>query len=186
MYPVNFPNKNGESEKIGGLMKIEMGESLMRSWLRHVQGCQLAELNWKPSSTWVIRDQQKLMDKANAHFSSKLGYEIFGGTKLASQLLCQAEIDVLGIKSDSLGKIEKVFAVDVAFHEAGLNYRGNSNSLAKVLKKMVRSAMVAVILPENTSSFGICVPNCWTIDIRSSERRVGASFQVFQFELGSI
>lgn len=123
-------------------MKIEMGESLMRSWLRHIQYCQLAELNWKPSDTWPIRDQQKLMDAANSYFKSKIGTDIFGGTKSSSQLLCQSEIDVLGIKFGSKGMIEKAFAVDIAFHEAGLNYRGNSDTLTRVLKKLVRSAMV--------------------------------------------
>jgi len=30
-------------------MKIEMGESLLYSWLRHVKECQIAQTNWKVS-----------------------------------------------------------------------------------------------------------------------------------------
>ena len=42
-------------------MKIEMGESLVRTWVRHYRGCQFAELNWKPSPTWdaMIRPEHE-------------------------------------------------------------------------------------------------------------------------------
>jgi len=30
-------------------MKIEMGESLMLSWLKHAKSCKITQLNWKPS-----------------------------------------------------------------------------------------------------------------------------------------
>lgn len=33
-------------------MKIEMGESLCASWLRHVKGCQIVQTNWSNSPTW--------------------------------------------------------------------------------------------------------------------------------------
>ena len=33
-------------------MKLEMGESLFYSWLRHVKGCQIVQTNWKISSSW--------------------------------------------------------------------------------------------------------------------------------------
>jgi hypothetical protein len=36
----------------GGRMKIEIGESLFLSWLRHVKGCQLVQTNWKSVSEW--------------------------------------------------------------------------------------------------------------------------------------
>lgn len=31
-------------------MKIEIGESLILSWLKHVNNCQIVQLNWKPST----------------------------------------------------------------------------------------------------------------------------------------
>lgn len=37
-------------------MKIEIGESLMISWLRHIKECQIAQTNWKPSPKWEIND----------------------------------------------------------------------------------------------------------------------------------
>ena len=103
-------------------MKIEVGESLMRSWLRHIQGCQFAELNWKPSSSWpVCSDVQPLMDAARDHFKSALAADIFG-TQTAYQLLKQGEIDVLGIRINPDGEVVRVCSVDMAFHEGGLNY----------------------------------------------------------------
>ena len=36
-------------------MKIEMGESLIYSWLRHEKLCQLVQTNWKVSPFWEGR-----------------------------------------------------------------------------------------------------------------------------------
>ena len=63
-------------------MKIEMGESLVRSWFRHSLGCQLAELNWKPSpeATWPqgdAGDLSNLFDEAKPFFNERLGYDFF-------------------------------------------------------------------------------------------------------------
>ena len=123
-------------------MKIEVGESLMRSWLRHVQGCQFAELNWKPSSSWpVCGDVQPLMVSARDHFKSGLGVEIFG-SQTAYQVLKQGEVDVLGIRLKPNGEMGKVYSVDMAFHEAGLNYGSVSETVNRVLKKLIRSIMI--------------------------------------------
>ena len=62
-------------------MKIEMGESLMLSWARHVKHCQIATLNWKPSRFWQSHNYDKLESLINdmkATFSS----DVFGNTGL--------------------------------------------------------------------------------------------------------
>ena len=41
-------------------MKIEMGESLFYSWLRHVKECQLVQTNWKVSPKWTLRHEEEL------------------------------------------------------------------------------------------------------------------------------
>lgn len=38
-------------------MKIEMGESLLLSWLRHIKECQLVQTNWKPSAKWEFKNK---------------------------------------------------------------------------------------------------------------------------------
>jgi hypothetical protein len=117
-------------------VKIEMGESLMRSWLRHVKGCQLAELNWKPSSGWEKSgDGQQRMDAARVFFQRALGITLFAEDATASQLLRQAEIDVLGVELGRGGDVEAVYAADVAYHENGLHYKDN---VGGILKKLVR------------------------------------------------
>ena len=122
-------------------MKIEVGESLMRSWLRHIEGCQFAELNWKPSSWPVCGDAQPLMNAARDHFNKALGVEIFGNQS-AYQVLRQGEIDVLGIRLKPNGEVVKVYSVDMVFHEGGLNYGGVTETLNRVLKKLIRSTMI--------------------------------------------
>lgn len=127
-------------------MKIEIGESLMLSWLRHIKNCQVVQLNWKPSRRWTIVDRDRevlddLMRKAAAHFSEELELDVFGKTTSCSQLMQQGEIDALGI-AISLDGNQRVFAIDSAFHENGLNYGSTSKTEARVVKKLVRTALL--------------------------------------------
>ena len=39
----------------GGNMKIEVGESLACSYLRHVKRCWIVQANWKASDDWEQR-----------------------------------------------------------------------------------------------------------------------------------
>ena len=41
-------------------MKIEMGESLMQSWLKHAKECKITQLNWKPSANWTTYNDQSI------------------------------------------------------------------------------------------------------------------------------
>ena len=103
-------------------MKIEMGESLFYSWLRHVKECQIVQSNWKPSPSWELHNEEKLQefkDSVDAFFSGKYDCAIFKTNKL-SQLLQQAELDALGVCESREGST--IYAIDVAFHEAGLSY----------------------------------------------------------------
>lgn len=122
-------------------MKIEMGESLFYSWLRHVKECQIVQTNWKVSSQWNLSnedDLKALMDELDAHYQEKHDYAIFKRNASLSQLLHQGECDVLGI-SIQQNKPE-YYAVDVAFHKGGLNYGSRHVTVMKVLKKCARTA----------------------------------------------
>ncbi len=117
-------------------MKIEMGESLMLSWAKHVQGCQIATLNWKPSNTWDFYNQEEvaqIMQKLKDGFTE----DIFKKSN-AKQVILQAELDVLGLKIEN-SVIKDVFAIDIAFHENGLLY---SDNMQKITSKMLRAALV--------------------------------------------
>ena len=52
-------------------MKIEMGESLFYSWLRHVKECQIVQTNWKVSPQWNLKnetDLENLMKSVESRF----------------------------------------------------------------------------------------------------------------------
>lgn len=122
-------------------MKIEIGESLVYSWLRHEKKCQLAQNNWKASAFWPMgnRDNiQALYAFFIDHYKKKYGYEI-AKSQSVDQFLKQAEIDALGI-SFAESK-SKVYAVDVAFHEGGLNYGSKKDTVVKLVQKYIRSAL---------------------------------------------
>lgn len=123
-------------------MKIEIGESLILSWLKHVKECQVVQTNWKASYKWELKNReklQKLMDLSNELFLLKYGYSIYKGNKSIEQLIGQAEIDVLGINFED--QENQIYCVDVAFHEAGLNYGSKEETITRVIKKCLRTAM---------------------------------------------
>ncbi len=56
-------------------MKIEMGESLFYSWLRHVKECQIVQTNWTTSSQWYLNHEVelgKIMDIYEKYFPGQL------------------------------------------------------------------------------------------------------------------
>lgn len=123
-------------------MKIEIGESLILSWLKHIKECQLVQTNWKPSNKWELKHGdvlEKLMEKSAQVFKSKHGYDLYKGNSGIKQVLTQAEIDVIGMKFGERGK--HIYAIDVAFHELGLNYGAKDETVTRVVKKCIRTAM---------------------------------------------
>ncbi len=122
-------------------MKIEIGESIILSWLRHEKNCQIVQMNWKPSTTtWVFhneKDVQNILNYFKEKFMDEYNLDLFKKSSSVNQIIKQGEIDALGI--ELIGdKTKNIFAVDVAFHENGLNYKSTTSS---VLKKMIRSAI---------------------------------------------
>ena len=124
-------------------MKIEVVESLAYSYLRHVKGCQLVQMNWKAGNAWKggmdAQSLQDLFEEIKENFDPA----VLKNTQKASQFLKQAECDVVGIRIPSPGTEETavLHMMDTAFHEHGLNYTGGSKD--RVLKKMLRTYLVA-------------------------------------------
>lgn len=118
-------------------MKIEMGESLFYSWLRHVKDCQVVQTNWKVSPTWDLlhaEELESMLSELKDLLRAK-GLTIFAHSAL-SQIIRQGECDVLGVSSENGSAL--YYAVDVAFHEAGLNYK---DTVCKVIQKCIRTAL---------------------------------------------
>ncbi len=123
-------------------MKIEMGESLFYSWLKHVKECQIVQTNWTVSPQWTIHNEEKLsefMRATDKFFEEKYGYGIYKQTHSFSQLLRQAEADVVGICF--CNEEVQTYAVDVAFHESGLNYGTRRETVERIIKKSIRTAI---------------------------------------------
>ena len=121
-------------------MKIEIGESLIFSWLRHVQGCPIAQTSWKPSPTWPIRHEASLaadFERMREVAGRRLGFEVFKRSSF-QQFIRQAEIDVLGFRFGEAGPA--AVAVDSAFHEDGVLYVNRQETVSRILKKMIRTA----------------------------------------------
>lgn len=119
-----------------------MGESLFYSWLRHVKQCHVVQTNWKVSPQWELKNVEEistLYDSFSVLFQEENGFEIFKKNSGMNQFLHQAECDTLGICIDS-NEIT-YYAVDVAFHENGLNYGSKDTTIMKVLAKSIRSAL---------------------------------------------
>lgn len=122
-------------------MKIEMGESLIYSWLRHEKHCQLAQNNWKASAFWELdnRDEiQHLMEVLTGFYIDTYNFDISKGCSL-DQFLKQAEVDAIGISFTFAS--QSIYAVDVAFHEGGLSYGDKETTVMKIMQKCVRTAL---------------------------------------------
>ena len=115
-------------------MKIEIGESLCYSYLRHVKGCWLVQTNWKSSEHWEKRKTDAELETMFQEMRQRFDMtgNVFKQTANLGQFMQQAEIDVVGVDQDG-----RIHAMDVAFHEAGLNYGGGAAN--RVLKKMLRA-----------------------------------------------
>ena len=123
-------------------MKLEIGESVFYSWLRHIKCCQIVQNNWKVSPKWILQHTEELervFSTTSVFFQEKYQLDLYKHNASLSQLLRQAECDVVGLSSSESGT--KYYAVDVAFHTDGLNYKNRKYTVAKVIAKSLRTAM---------------------------------------------
>ena len=113
-------------------MKIEVGESLGYSYLRHVKKCWLVQANWKVSRCWQepSSDLENLFREMETHF----GEDAFKKVKV-NQLVKQAEIDVVRVDLNG-----GVHALEIAFHEYGLRYGDDPDK--RILKKLLRTYLI--------------------------------------------
>ena len=95
----------------------------------------------KSSPYWSIDnydDLQVLVEKFDTHYREKYGYDIFKGCSL-EQILKQAEIDAVGIAFSE--SAQSIYAVDIAYHGAGINYGDKEKTLSKIILKCIRTVL---------------------------------------------
>lgn len=129
-------------------MKVDIGESIIYSWLRHEKQCQFVQLNWKSSGAWEkgnIDSAIEIFERLKK-ISDSNGVRLIGESVKLEQFLKQAEIDVLGLSlKDKIGDNNSgysISAVDIAFHEGGLGYK---NPHLVVAKKLARAALIVLM-----------------------------------------
>lgn len=80
-----------------------------------------------------------IKEKTDEFFHNKHGYDIYKKNASLTQIIQQGESDAIGISFQD--GITKTYAVDVAFHEAGLNYGSKEVTIMKIINKCIRTAM---------------------------------------------
>ena len=120
-------------------MKLEMGESLCASYLKHVKKCWLVQTNWKPFGTLDKYLSDAELEERFEYMQHRFGEDgrLFKKNRGAKQLLKQGEVDVIGVNQQ-----QAVYALEVAFHEGGLNYGKTGETEERVLKKMLRTFLL--------------------------------------------
>jgi hypothetical protein len=136
-------------------MKIEIGESLMMSYLKHVKKCIFYQLNWKVSSTWDIAKEN--FEKIQFVYDKIINHPEFSGIFKKSelnQLIKQSEIDVIGMDSNNT-----IYTVDIAFHEGGLSYGDKNETKDRVCKKLLRPYLTLLAyFPDKKYELLFCSP----------------------------
>ena len=135
-------------------MKIDIGESLVNSYLRHVKGCCIVQQNWKPSGNWIMREQQ--LELAHREFERiqkhKAFTEIFKTGFEAT--VRQTEIDVLGYTHD-----RTIYSANVTFHEYGINFGSRTDTRNRVIKNLLRAYLAMICyFPGYRHVFLYCSP----------------------------
>ena len=121
---------------------LNAGESLIESWLKHINNCQVVQKNWKPSKSWeTISDKE--IERLLKYLDKK--FKVLSG-KTYEQFFSQGEVDCLGVSlkldEDLNLSLNKIFAVEIAFHENGLNYSGGLEAnILKLKQKLIRNAL---------------------------------------------
>jgi len=135
-------------------MKIEIGESLIYSYLRHNKQCLVTQTNWKASGGWDISESIK--EQAISEFLKIQKHNEFGKIfpSEIDQTIKQTEIDVIGIDANNT-----IFAFEVAFHEDGLSYGDKTETREKLIKKLLRIYITLMCyFPDYTYSIAFCSP----------------------------
>jgi len=124
-------------------MKIEMSESLLYTWLRHIKGCQLVQANWKkPSLSWEMKNEDTINTLMSSYIDllrKNYNKRLYKRKVSVPQLLLQSEIDVLGASFD--GDTPNLYAIDVNFDELESSYNDIDKTIVKVAQKILTTVM---------------------------------------------
>ena len=138
-------------------MKIEIGESLIYSFLRHEKNCLITQTNWKPSGNWIIADSawDKVTQEHKKISEHSVFSKIFEDKKITlKQMIKQTEIDVVGV-----GQNNHIYAIEIAFHEGGLLYTNKTETANRIIRKLLRCYLaLKCYFPTHNHFIAFCSP----------------------------
>ena len=136
------------------IMALDISESAVYSWLRHIKKYSIVHNNWKLSPLEIEEYSKneeiyELFGDINTKWKERFGYKLFKSSKkqtpLASfkQTLRQAECDAIGIRAneDNL----EIALVEVACHTDGLLYSNKINTADKIASKCIVDIFMAYL-----------------------------------------
>ena len=124
-------------------MSFEMGESLMHSWMKHIQGCHVVQTNWKISHSWKLQNQAEIfeiVEKAMKKMSIISNERKSRVETLTKRVLKQFECDCVGVRIS--GNDTEVIGAEVAIHTAGLHYTPSKSSSFKKSEKFTAHKVI--------------------------------------------
>lgn len=136
-------------------MKIEIGEFLILSWLRHVRGCVLTQMNWSPSPAWPVARERQLGTAFEA--VQELCVDATGRRILEDRdvgaFVRDARIDVLGLRLDRATRHVEAIAVDSAINDDELPHGDAEETIVRLIQRMLRAgfALAAYLNPPQVS-----------------------------------
>ena len=136
-------------------MKIEIGEFLILSWLRHVRGCVVTQMTWSPSPAWPVARERELQTAFAAvrSFSDEtIGVPIFEHCDFGP-FIRHARIDVLGLCLDREPGATEAIAVDSAINDSALPHGNAEETIGRLIQRMLRAgfALAAYLNPGQAS-----------------------------------
>lgn len=142
-------------------MKIEIGENLAYTYLKHFEGCRIVQTNWKTSGRWKLTEFEKesAINLFNEIKKLEDFKELFRDVSF-EQILKQAEIDLLGINTIE----SSIFGVEIAFHSSGVNYGEKDFNVSKIVEKLLRTILVMQCYFKDFNKF-----NAYFLTPKSSE-----------------
>jgi hypothetical protein len=126
-------------------MRINNGVSLIELWLKKIKKCQLIQKNWNDSSHLLYLHNEdtikEVIESTKDFFYDSYKLSIFRDTVSPNQFLSHGEIDVLGIEIKS-GTIVNIYGINTIFHDMGFIYLRDNFKIEKIIKNMIRTAML--------------------------------------------
>jgi hypothetical protein len=136
---------------IGGTgMKIEIGEFLILSWLRHVRGCVVTQMNWSASPAWAVAHGPELratFEAVRRFAADTIGRSSFGQVDFES-FVRHASIDVLGLRVDRDGGGTEAIAVDSAINDTELPHGNAEETIVRLIQRMTRAGFALAAFME--------------------------------------